>query len=137
MSALGPWVPRLIFATAAIHFVWAFVQPNDWAGIAGEGFWATAADVDDPDYFARDASVWFMMCGIALLSIGTLTRDALAATGRVPAHVGWYMIAIGIPLTAIYFPVTGGWLILAIGAVAMGAARRSGKELVAGRPHGT
>jgi hypothetical protein len=88
MSPLAPWVPRLIFATAAIHFVCAFVQPNDWAGIAGEGFLATAVDVDDPDYFARAASVWFMMCGIALLSIGTLTRDTLAATGRVPGTSG-------------------------------------------------
>ncbi|MEV0296230.1 DUF6463 family protein [Nocardia sp. NPDC050710] len=133
MPALAPWVPRLIFATAAIHFVYAFIQPNDWAGIAGEGFLATAADVDDPDYFARDATVWFMIGGIAMLAIGTLTRNALATTGRVPAHVGWYLIAIGIPLTVIYFPVTGGWLMLAIGAVALAAARRSNSELATGR----
>ncbi|MGK8500820.1 DUF6463 family protein [Nocardia asiatica] len=126
MPALGPWVPRLLFATAAIHFGYAFIQPNDWSGIAAEGFLATASDTSDPSYFARDASVWFMMCGIALLSIGALTRNALTATGRVPAHVGWCLVAIGIPLTVIYFPVTGGWLMLAIGAVALAAAYRPG-----------
>jgi hypothetical protein len=127
MPALGPWVHRLLFATAAIHFVYAFIQPNDWSGIASEGFLAAASDTGDPAYFARDASMWFMMCGIALLSIGTLTRNALSATGRVPGHVGWYLVAIGIPLTVIYFPVTGGWLILAVAAVALAAAHRVGQ----------
>jgi hypothetical protein len=125
MNALTRWIPRLIVATAALHFVWAFVQPNAWAGIAGDGFLSSAADPEAAGYFARDASVWFMVSGIALLALGTLARHIVSATGRLPAQLGWYLVIIGFVLSVIYFPVTGGWPVLVIGVLALVAARRA------------
>ncbi|GAB4586187.1 DUF6463 family protein [Nocardia sp. IFM 10818] len=122
-SALCPWVHRLIFAAAAVHFVWAFVRPNAWSGIVRDGVWAAAADRDSPDHFEREASVWFLIAGIALLALGSLTRRILIATGTTPVAVGWYLLAVGIPLTVIYFPLTGGWLMLVIAAIAFAAGR--------------
>ncbi|AIY44576.2 DUF6463 family protein [Mycolicibacterium fortuitum] len=123
-EVLAMWVPRLIIATAVIHCAYGLVQPNEWANIVRDGVVASVVDTDSADYFARDASVWFMMCGIALLAIGVLTRYAVIETGRIPASVGWFLVVMGIPLTLIYFPVTGGWLVLAIGVIALLAARR-------------
>lgn len=120
---LARWVPRLIFATGIIHCVYGLIQPNEWGDIVRDGVLASVVDADSADYFARDASVWFMMCGIALLAIGALTRYAVTQTGRVPASVGWFLLAIGIPLVLIYFPLNGGWLVSAIGAIALLAAR--------------
>ncbi|WP_026402421.1 DUF6463 family protein [Actinomadura rifamycini] len=124
MSALARWTPRLIIATAILHFVWAFAQPNAWADIVADGFVRTAVDTDAPGYFEREASIWFMGAGIALLALGTLTRQALRTTGRVPAQVGWYLLALGVPLSVIYFPVTGSWALVVIGVLALLAARR-------------
>ncbi|CAL9316150.1 DUF6463 family protein [Streptomyces sp. SudanB25_2051] len=125
MSGLARWIPRLIIATAALHFVWAFVQPHAWADIAGEGFFRTSVDTAAPDYFAREASIWFMACGVALLALGTMSRHALRATGRLPAQVGWYLLVLGVPLCVFSFPVTGSWALIAIGVLALAASRRA------------
>ncbi|PJK18369.1 DUF6463 family protein [Mycolicibacterium goodii] len=122
---LATWVPRLIFATATIHCIYGLVQPNQWGDIVRDGVVASVVDAGSPDYFARDASVWFMTCGIALLAIGALTQFAVTQTGSIPASVGWFLVAIGIPLSLIYFPVSGGWLVLAVGVIALLAARQS------------
>jgi hypothetical protein len=124
VNTLTRWVPRLIIITALLHFVWAFVQPNAWAAIAGDGFWRTVVDTEAGDYFAREASVWFLVSGVTLLAMGTLARHVIRTTGRLPAQLGWYLVVIGIPLCVFYFPVTGGWPVVAIGVLALLAARR-------------
>ncbi|MER6951621.1 DUF6463 family protein [Nonomuraea sp. NPDC000554] len=126
MSTLARWIPRLIIATAVLHFVWALVQPNAWAAIAADGFWRSVIDTSAADYFARESSVWFMISGVALLALGTLAQHIVRTTGRLPAQLGWYLVAIGFALCVIYFPVTGGWPVLAIGVLGLVAARRTG-----------
>ncbi|MFG3552380.1 DUF6463 family protein [Streptomyces sp. NPDC047725] len=123
MSALARWIPRLVIATAVLHFCWAFAQPNAWADMAGDGLWRTAADSGAPEYFEREATVWFTASGIALLALGTLSRHVLRTTGRLPAQVGWYLLALGVPLCVIYFPGTGSWALPVIGLLALAAAR--------------
>ncbi|MFD1934350.1 MULTISPECIES: DUF6463 family protein [Nonomuraea] len=125
MNGLARWVPRLIIATALLHFVWALAQPNAWAAIAGDGFLGSVVDTEAPDFWVRESSVWFMTCGVALLALGTLTLHAVRTTGRVPAQVGWYLLAMGVPLCVLYFPVTGSWALLVIGVLALAAARRT------------
>jgi hypothetical protein len=122
MNGLTRWVPRLIIVTAVLHFVWAFVQPNAWDAIARDGFAATVVDPDAPGYWEREASVWFLVSGASFLILGTLTRALVRATGRMPAQVGWFLMATGVPLCVIYFPVTGGWAEVVIGALALAAA---------------
>lgn len=123
MSGLARSIPRLIIATAVLHFVWAFAQPHAWADIAGDGFFRTSVDSTAPDHFAREASIWFMACGVALLALGTMSRHALRATGHLPAQVGWYLLGLGVPLTVFYFPVTGSWALVVIGVLALAASR--------------
>ncbi|MFE3449950.1 DUF6463 family protein [Nonomuraea sp. NPDC059194] len=125
MNGLNRWIPRLIIATAVLHFVWAFAQPNAWAAIVADGFLATVVDTGLPDFWIRESSVWFMASGIALLALGTLTRQILRATGRVPAQIGWYLLALGVPMCALYFPVTGSWALVVIGVLVLAAARRT------------
>ncbi|URM88850.1 DUF6463 family protein [Streptomyces sp. MRC013] len=125
MNGPARWTPRLIIATAVLHFVWAFAQPNDWAGIAADGFFRTSVDAGASHHFAREASIWFMAGGVALLALGTLTRHVLRATGRLPAQVGWYLLALGVPLCVFSFPVSGGWALVAIGVLALVASRRT------------
>ncbi|MER7498629.1 DUF6463 family protein [Nonomuraea pusilla] len=122
-GTLTRWVPRLIIAIALVHFVWAFVQPNAWAAIAGDGFVRAVADTESGDYSEREASVWFLAAGVALLALGTLSRHLVRTTGRLPAQLGWYLVGIGVSLCVLYFPVTGGWPLLAIGVLALLAAR--------------
>ncbi|MET9338083.1 MULTISPECIES: DUF6463 family protein [unclassified Nonomuraea] len=124
MNGLNRWVPRLIIGLAVLHFGWAFLQPNAWAAIAADGFFRGVADTALPDFWVRESSVWFMISGIAFLALGTMSRHAVRTTGRVPAQLGWYMLAMGVPLCVFYFPVTGSWPMLAIGVLALIAARR-------------
>ncbi|MFD7325760.1 DUF6463 family protein [Streptomyces sp. NPDC059875] len=136
MTGLTRWVPRLVIATATLHFVWAFAQPNAWGAIADAGFLSSVVDTDAADYFDREASVWFMVSGIALLALGTLSRHIARTTGRLPAQLGWYLLAIGIPLCVIYFPVTGSWALLVIGVLALVATHRSQEPGTAAAPAG-
>ncbi|WP_049577546.1 DUF6463 family protein [Nonomuraea sp. SBT364] len=121
---LTRWIPRLIIATALLHFAWAFVQPNAWAAIAADGFYRSVVDESAPDFFARESSVWFMVAGVALLAMGTLAAHILRTTGRLPAQLGWYLVVLGVALCVIYFPVTGGWPVLAVGVLSLVASRR-------------
>ncbi|WUH99440.1 DUF6463 family protein [Spirillospora sp. NBC_00431] len=124
MNALARWVPRLIIITATLHFLWAFNQPNAWSAIVQDGFFRSVVDTEAADYFEREFSVWWMVSGVALLAMGTLAQHVLRATGRLPAQLGWYLVALGVPLCVFYFPVTGGWPVLIIGILALVAARR-------------
>ncbi|MFF0000853.1 DUF6463 family protein [Streptomyces avermitilis] len=125
MNSLARWVPRLMVATAALHFVWAFTQPNSWSDILHNGVVATAADPDTDGFDAREATVWFMAAGLAFLALGTLAGHVVRVTGRLPAQFGWYLLGIGIPLCTIYFPSTGSWALVVVGVLALIAARES------------
>ncbi|MEU4575230.1 DUF6463 family protein [Nonomuraea sp. NPDC023979] len=125
MNALTRWVPRLIIALAIVHFAYALATPNSWADMAGDGFWASAADTAAADYYKREYTLYFFAAGILLLALGTLARTLAHATGRFPAQVGWYLIISGALLCVIEFPVTGGWLMVAIGVLGLVAARRA------------
>ncbi|WP_433273404.1 DUF6463 family protein [Actinosynnema sp. CS-041913] len=115
------WIPRLIVITAVLHFGWAFAQPHAWSAIVGDGFFRAVADDSAPDFWAREATIWFMLCGVALLALGTLTGKALRDTGKLPAQTGWYLLVMGIPLSVLYFPVTGSWALVVIGVLALTA----------------
>ncbi|WP_281259492.1 DUF6463 family protein [Streptomyces glaucescens] len=90
----------------------------------------TSVDPGAPHYFAREASIWFLACGVTLLALGTLARAALRSTGRVPAQIGWYLLGLGVPLCVIYFPVTGSWALPVIGVLTLVAARGGREDAV-------
>ncbi|RBQ21500.1 hypothetical protein DP939_01970 [Spongiactinospora rosea] len=124
VSGLTRWIPRLLIAVAVMHFAWAFIQPNDWAGIAADGFFRSIVDPEAPNYAAREADAWFIIGGVAMLALATLAQHIIRATGRLPAQLGWYLLAIGLILCVLYFPTTGGWAPLILGILTLVAARR-------------
>ncbi|TDD67171.1 hypothetical protein E1262_19735 [Jiangella aurantiaca] len=123
MTALHRWIPRLITATAVLHVGLAFAQPHDWSGLMADGFVGANVDTGAASYALREASIWFMAAGLALFALASLARTAVRETGRLPAQLGWYLLAMGVPLSLVYFPVAGSWALVVIGVLSVYAAR--------------
>lgn len=123
MTTLHRWIPRLIAGTAVLHVGWAFAQPHDWSGLMADGFVGANADTGAASYALREASIWFMAAGVALFAFASLARTAVRETGRLPAALGWFLLAMGVPLSLVYFPVTGSWALVVIGVLSVYAAR--------------
>ena len=119
------WVPRLITATAVVHLAYGVVVPSmakSLRGIAGEGF--VDAVGTDPE---RESWLWFMLTGMTLLGLGEHVRWTVRETGRVPARLGGWLLAVAVPLI-VFIPASGGWLVAAIGGIALRAARANGSR---------
>lgn len=119
MDRLTRWTAPLILATATLHTLAAAAQP-EWADFARSGLWNTVSSDDD----AAMSTLWFGLAGLGMYGIGLLTRRHTRDTGRVPAETGWTLLALGVPMT-ILEPVSGGWLVIAVGTLALAAARRA------------
>jgi hypothetical protein len=113
------WIPRLIFTASALHLVMGVVSSfSHWTDIVSEGVWNTVPNDD-----ARRVALWFMLTGIAFVGLGLLSRRHLIATGRLPPEIGWILLAPGIPLILLV-PLSGGWLLIGIGVLALVMSRR-------------
>ncbi|WP_369273844.1 DUF6463 family protein [Streptomyces sp. R11] len=119
---LHRWVPRLIIAAATVHMmVGVGAAGSHWRGIVSDGLWNTVGNDDD----ARMMTLWFMISGMAFLGLGLLTRRTVIVTNTVPTETGWILLALGIPVSLME-PISGGWSLIAIGALALVASRHDG-----------
>ncbi len=126
MTNLTKWVPRLITGTAIIHLAFGVVVPSmatSLGEIAGDGFVATVAGHPE-----RESWLWFMLTGVSLLGLGELARWSVRETGRLPSSLGGWLLAIAVPLT-VADPASGGWLVGAIGLLALRASRDADPRL--------
>lgn len=90
-TRLTQLVPWLIYATATIHSVFAFVaMPEPWLAIARDGF-VNAIEGDAE----RESVLWFFYAGIGFYTIGTYARHVARLTGRIPWQVPAYLLGIG------------------------------------------
>lgn len=121
-TTLARALPVLIIAAAVVHLAAAVFLPGRWAQIASDGFAGARRHHHSAADFERLADWWYLATGIALLGIGTLARHIVAATGRLPAQVGGYLLALGIPLL-IMMPVSGAPVLVILGALASWDAR--------------
>lgn len=113
------WVPRLIFATATVHTVYAFAaMPGAWGDIARAG--VVNGIGGDPE---RESALWFFYAGIGLYAIGSYARHAARTQGRIPWQVAAYQLGIGSTM-AVLQPASGAWLVLLGGALSLAALRR-------------
>jgi hypothetical protein len=113
------WVPRLLLATAVLHIAAAATAvPDTWVGIARAGFFNVLGGHDD-----RKLALYFAVLALPLAMAATMTRWMLRTTGRIPAQVGWWLIATGLPIVVLG-PASGAWLLLGIGGLAVAASRR-------------
>ncbi|GAA1579976.1 hypothetical protein GCM10009678_73350 [Actinomadura kijaniata] len=123
-TGLHRWLPRLILAAAAAHLaVGAVESAPHWRDMLSEGLWNTVANDDAP----RMMALWFMFSGVALVGLGLLARRSVLATGALPVEIGWLLLLSGVPV-ALLEPVSGGWVLLTLGTLAVYATRRSAPD---------
>ncbi|MDQ3695955.1 MAG: DUF6463 family protein [Chloroflexota bacterium] len=126
MSTLTKWIPRLITGTAIIHLTYGLVVAGGFKslqGIAGDRFVNTVEGHPE-----RESWFWFMWSGVALLALGEHVRWTVRETGRLPVRLGAWLLALGVPLTVV-IPASGGWLVAAVGGLALRAARSEDSRL--------
>ena len=117
MNGFARWAPRLLIGGAVFHIAVGLALWTPLAEIAEAG----VIDSIDP-YPERQYAFWYLMTGVAWLALGELARWTLHETGRVPARVGGWLIGIGVT-GIVFMPASGFWLIAAVGAIALRAAR--------------
>lgn len=123
MSSLTKWVPRLITGTAIVHLAYGVVVPSmaeSLKGIASDGFVASVGGHPD-----RESWLWFMLTGVSWLGLGEFTRWSVRETGQLPVSLGVGLLAVAVPMTVVE-PASGGWLVAAVGVLALRAARAGG-----------
>lgn len=120
MSTLTKWIPRLITGTAIIHLTYGLVVPGGLKALRGIGGDRIVNTVEG--HPERESWFWFMWSGVALLALGEHVRWTVRETGRVPVRLGGWLLALAVPLT-VAIPVSGGWLVAAVGGLALRAAR--------------
>lgn len=111
-------IPRLVIALTAVHFAVALIASSTYDDVARDGFWNAV-----PGEPQREYEMWFFLAGFGLLALGTLSQRIARDTGRIPAQLGWYLLAIGVPLQILY-PVSGAPGLIVLGVLALIAARR-------------
>ena len=114
------WVPRLITATAILHVAVGFVFWTPFGEIVAAGI--VDSILGDPE---RESAFWYMFTGLAWLALGGLARWTARETGRIPARLGGWLIGIGATLV-VFVPASGGWLVAAVGVIALLAATGGG-----------
>jgi hypothetical protein len=121
MSGLDRWLPRLLTGLGGIHLLFGVVEsPGVIRDMLADGLVGTA------DTAERAYVVWFLVAGMAMLTIGALAGYAVRTTGRLPASLGWWLIGTGLLITVTQ-PTSGGWLLMLLGFLAVVAARRSAR----------
>lgn len=76
-------------------------------------------------HFDRDAAFWFLMTGILLVTLGQLSRWVQRQTGRLPAFLGWTLLAVA-AVVAVLMPFSGWPLVAVSGGLLLAAARGGG-----------
>jgi hypothetical protein len=104
------WVGPLLIATGVLHAaVGAVLFAEPLAAIVRAGVLnAIGRDL------ARGLAFWFMLYGPVLVSLGWLTRHAVASgDGAALAVLGWSLLGMGV-IGAAAIPVSGFWILIAL-----------------------
>ncbi|AHH97757.1 DUF6463 family protein [Kutzneria albida] len=113
------WIPSLLTATGVLHLLYGAATLAPVIGdILGAGLVnAVGGHLD------RQAAFWFLVAAPNLSALGELARWAVRRTGTLPARLGGWLLGIGV-VGVVLLPVSGFWLVLIIGVLALVAARR-------------
>ncbi|WP_276310123.1 DUF6463 family protein [Nocardioides speluncae] len=116
---LARWVPRALWVVTAIHLLFGLLGDAVWLEILRDGVVGTAWADDDLLSAERSYTLYFTATGIPLLAMAQLAQDRVRTTGRLPLYVGVNLLAFGVLVCTVQFPITGAWMILAIGVFAV------------------
>ncbi len=123
MNKLGP----LMIATGIGHALVGIVVFNDaFMAIFREGFINTVQPpgYDGPPAFDRIAVFWFLFLSPVLSMLGQIVSRAITSGAvDVLRVIGWNLIVMG-TIGAVVFPISGNWILIALGALTLGAASR-------------
>lgn len=120
---MGKLAARILIGIGVIHlllFLW-FGRRVLFA-IASEGFWNTIDPIRD-----RQMIFWALMTGVFGLLFGQLALWIEAHGKRLPAFVGWQLIALAL-VGGVLTPDSGGWLFLIPGVLILIGARQAGAK---------
>lgn len=114
----------LLMATGVLDLLYVFVfHSRQLAAIAGDGFLGAV----EPDVafstFDRETAFWHLMFGLMALILGGLVHWAQAGTGRLPAFLGWSLLALG-AAGVILMPFSGFWVVLPQAVMMIVVARK-------------
>ena len=113
------WIPRLIIGLAIVHMVAGLLFWTPHREFVDAGVINSIRSSGDPE---RESALWFQLTGVSWLALGELARWTARETGRLPARIGGWLIVAGV-VNVIFQPASGGWLVAALGALALLAAR--------------
>jgi hypothetical protein len=113
-----------VITTGVLHnILGGYLYRKQLAGMAREGILSSASDarLGTIDGERRQTALWFLVGGLALITMGACIRGT--SDDRIPPALGPGMTVIG-ALGAATMPLSGFWLALAEGIAAMVLRRR-------------
>ncbi len=117
---MGKLAARVLIGIGVLHlllFLW--FGRRVLVAIANEGFWNTIDPIRD-----RQMIFWALMTGVFGLLLGQLALWVEAHGKRLPAFLGWQLIAIAL-VCGVLMPESGGWLFLIPGVLVLLGPRRA------------
>ncbi len=102
----------LLIAISMIHIlvgVWLFTEPL--SDIVRNGIFNTTAPNPFAPYFDREDAFWFMMVSPLLFTLGQLCCWAEVQEIRLPAFLGWNLLAFSV-VGILIEPISGFWLLI-------------------------
>ena len=117
---MGKIAARVLIAIGILHlllFLW--FGRRVLAAVASEGFWNTIDPIRD-----RQMIFWALMTGVFGLLFGQLALWVESHGKRLPAFLGWELIALAL-VTGVLMPASGGWLFLIPAVLLLLGARKA------------
>lgn len=101
------WIGRTLVAIGLLHTVFGVVAFRSvWEALFQEGLLNTVNRQP-----LREAAYWFLFFGFVLLLLGALIDWCEAQQSRLPAFLGWGLLAMTL-VGVVVMPISGMWLAL-------------------------
>lgn len=112
---LTRWLPAMTTGLGVIHLIWVVADlPDEVGAMLSEGLVGTSNND------SRDFATWFFIGGLVLLMIGSTMRWAVRHHGRIPAHLGWWILGLGV-FDTLLEPDGGGYAQILLGCLTLAA----------------
>lgn len=117
---------RLLMATAVGHALLGLVLfPRPLQEILWDGFFNTVSPSPFEPTFDRECAFWFLAFSPMLFVVGWLADQAIERGDPTTLQpIGWTIFVFGVVGAAV-MPLSGQWILVFLGAVAIRAARGS------------
>ncbi|KUH99107.1 DUF6463 family protein [Mycobacterium sp. IS-3022] len=125
MEARTKRLGEAVIATGALHdALGGYLYRKQLAGMARDGLLNSASDarLGTVDGERRHTAFWFLIGGLAFITMGASIRRSGASGEPIAPALGPGMTAMG-AIGAAVMPVSGFWLLLAEGLAAMALRR--------------